>query len=321
MSRNHQGLGGWMALVAIKNYGQTPAYGAVVKVEKRISTPVSENVVFDFSESAIEEAESTIAPGSLVTLTLDFGDRISNDGWSELRERGEKGYIWGRLDYIDAFNKPRFTAFQMVHHFAQIYEFTYCKRGNGTEFRLNKWWPRGVALGFCKGRGRPGAGLSGGRRAGSRLSYYEKLDAGCYLTGFRVRVRRFPITGGAGGTSRPLMHVLAVFARRAIGPVNTNPTHYHIPKNEIIRHMRSPTFAICLPASRRLTGMPREPKSQKRRADVVGNAVQVTRIKKDPAAVSLGRRGGKARAEALSQERRKEIARQAAEKRWSADHR
>ena len=67
--------------------------------------------------------------------------------------------------------------------------------------------------------------------------------------------------------------------------------------------------------------MPREPKSQKRRADVVGNAVQVTRIKKDPAAVSLGRRGGKARAEALSQERRKEIARQAAEKRWSADHR
>jgi hypothetical protein len=68
--------------------------------------------------------------------------------------------------------------------------------------------------------------------------------------------------------------------------------------------------------------MPRGPKSQKRRADVVGNAVQVTRIKKDPAAVSLGRRGGNARALALSQKRRTEIARQAAEKRWkSADHR
>lgn len=41
---------------------------------------------------------------------------------------------------------------------------------------------------------------------------------------------------------------------------------------------------------------------------------------KDPAAVSLGRRGGlkggKARAESLSAERRKEIAQKAAAKRW-----
>jgi hypothetical protein len=66
--------------------------------------------------------------------------------------------------------------------------------------------------------------------------------------------------------------------------------------------------------------MPRGPKGQKQRADVVGNAVDVTRIEKDPAAVALGRRGGNARAMALSKRRRKEIARQAAETRWkSAD--
>lgn len=43
---------------------------------------------------------------------------------------------------------------------------------------------------------------------------------------------------------------------------------------------------------------------------------------KDPAAVSLGRKGGlkggKARAEKLSPERRKEIAQRAAAKRWSS---
>jgi hypothetical protein len=67
--------------------------------------------------------------------------------------------------------------------------------------------------------------------------------------------------------------------------------------------------------------MPRGPKGQKRPADAIGNAVHVTRIEKDPAAVALGRRGGKARAEALSKKRRTEIARQAAETRWkSADH-
>ena len=62
-----------------------------------------------------------------------------------------------------------------------------------------------------------------------------------------------------------------------------------------------------------------------------GNAVHLTRIAtgqiiddvlppgdegKDPAAVALGRNGGKARAEAVSAKRRAEIARKAARTRW-----
>ena len=39
---------------------------------------------------------------------------------------------------------------------------------------------------------------------------------------------------------------------------------------------------------------------------------------KDPAAAALGRKGGQARAESMSAKRRKEIARQAAKKRWAA---
>ena len=73
--------------------------------------------------------------------------------------------------------------------------------------------------------------------------------------------------------------------------------------------------------------MPKGPK--KRPADVIGNAVKVMRIAtgeeaddtpddgKDPAAKSLGSRGGKARADALSPKRRKEIAKRAAAKRWA----
>lgn len=38
--------------------------------------------------------------------------------------------------------------------------------------------------------------------------------------------------------------------------------------------------------------------------------------KRDPAAVALGRKGGKARAESLSKKRRAEIAKKAAAKRW-----
>ena len=75
--------------------------------------------------------------------------------------------------------------------------------------------------------------------------------------------------------------------------------------------------------------MPKGPNGEKRPADVIGNAVKVMRIAtgeeeevktddgKDKAAVSLGRRGGKARADKLTvAKRRAEIARRAAEKRW-----
>ncbi len=74
--------------------------------------------------------------------------------------------------------------------------------------------------------------------------------------------------------------------------------------------------------------MPKGPKGQKRPADVIGNAVRVMQIAtgeaeeeydddgKDKAAQALGRKGGKARAAKLTPERRSEIARRAAAKRW-----
>ena len=78
--------------------------------------------------------------------------------------------------------------------------------------------------------------------------------------------------------------------------------------------------------------MTKGPKGEKRPADVIANAVKVMRIAtgeeeeefdtpeakgKDPAAVSMGQRGGKARAEKMTPERRAEIAKKAAEKRWN----
>ena len=75
--------------------------------------------------------------------------------------------------------------------------------------------------------------------------------------------------------------------------------------------------------------MPTGPKGEKRSADVIGNAVKVMRIAtgeevedlarddgKDPAAKALGKKGGAARAKAMTPERRAEIAKKAAEKRW-----
>ena len=71
--------------------------------------------------------------------------------------------------------------------------------------------------------------------------------------------------------------------------------------------------------------MPKGPQGQKRKADVIGNAVHVMRIatgeveeKTSPktSAEESGSKGGKARASKLSPEQRSQIARKAASKRW-----
>lgn len=75
--------------------------------------------------------------------------------------------------------------------------------------------------------------------------------------------------------------------------------------------------------------MPRGPKGEKRPADVIGAAVMIGKIAtgeiedlttpdgKNAAAVALGRMGGKKRAEGMSAKKRSEIAKKAAQKRWS----
>ncbi len=77
--------------------------------------------------------------------------------------------------------------------------------------------------------------------------------------------------------------------------------------------------------------MPPGPRRERRAAGIDAAAGMIAKIapggianirptpgsqRKDPAAVALGRKGGKARAKALSAKRRKEIARKAAISRW-----
>jgi hypothetical protein len=75
--------------------------------------------------------------------------------------------------------------------------------------------------------------------------------------------------------------------------------------------------------------MPKGPQGQKRPADTIANAIRVAKILtgeidedtgaddgKDRAAQALGKKGGAARRDKLSPERRAEIARKAAAKRW-----
>jgi hypothetical protein len=73
--------------------------------------------------------------------------------------------------------------------------------------------------------------------------------------------------------------------------------------------------------------MPKGPQGQKRPADAIGLAVMIGKIATgevedarddlSSAAAEMGRKGGKARAAAMTPERRAEIAKAAAAKRWN----
>jgi hypothetical protein len=75
--------------------------------------------------------------------------------------------------------------------------------------------------------------------------------------------------------------------------------------------------------------MPKGPRGEKRPADAIGLAVMIGKIATgeiedareglSSAAAELGRAGGKKRAENMTPERRSEIAKVAAAKRWSKD--
>ena len=72
--------------------------------------------------------------------------------------------------------------------------------------------------------------------------------------------------------------------------------------------------------------MPKGPRGEKRPADAIGRAVQIAKIatgeiedereELSSAAAQLGSKGGKKRAETMTPERRSEIAKAAAKRRW-----
>ena len=71
--------------------------------------------------------------------------------------------------------------------------------------------------------------------------------------------------------------------------------------------------------------MPKGPKGERRKADVIANAVQIMRIATGQEPEQLpktrraegGKKGGPSRAKALSPKKRTEIARKAAKARWN----
>lgn len=122
----------WYIHVIVKNFGQTPAYFAIAKSEQAIGAERPKDELIGFSADAITHPEAVLPPGHFHTVRIKGLDNGITD-FTANRTAGNKGYVWGRIDYMDAFGNFRWLTFQMISHFGQVAQFGYCEKGNGTD--------------------------------------------------------------------------------------------------------------------------------------------------------------------------------------------
>lgn len=119
----------WAIHIIVKNSGQTPAYKMRAKTEKRFIQNGPE--IMELSDESMSHPIITIAPGHDYTIRMAFNEfPKSLNLWETFKNEGFRAYVYGRIDYEDAFGKPRFLTFQMVHGCEPIHEFGMCDKGN-----------------------------------------------------------------------------------------------------------------------------------------------------------------------------------------------
>ncbi len=121
----------WSIQVVIKNRGQTPAYSCAIKTEYKIMPAQGGNPVFPLSINAQPQPKAYMAPAHQAILRIPCPD-LSTHGhtWNDCSRAGYRTYLWGRIDYIDCFEQPRFMTFQMVCPMNQVVGFANCLVGN-----------------------------------------------------------------------------------------------------------------------------------------------------------------------------------------------
>lgn len=119
--------------IELKNSGQSPAR----HMTSRLDIALLENPppVSKFTLKGIEtNSRSPVAPGGSYAVTVFLDRPISDQDIIVLKGGRWALYVWGQIDYIDAFDKPRWTTFRAVFGKQQIAEEPYhmgvCEDGN-----------------------------------------------------------------------------------------------------------------------------------------------------------------------------------------------
>jgi hypothetical protein len=130
-------LKGFLASFAIvRNSGQTPAYDVIhwaeiavraISDEATLSPPLRLDLV----------SANTIPPGGEITKLRWAPNKLSDDDIAGIKNSTKAIFVYGRIEYIDAFAKKRFTNYRLA--FSGVYppkenaSMTFCNSGNRTD--------------------------------------------------------------------------------------------------------------------------------------------------------------------------------------------
>lgn len=117
----------WQIFLTIGNYGNTPAYKVRTVIDKKIVDSSEENTFVPDSPT-IEGSIMQIAPNKTITIKHDFPELA--DVWDDFKAMKKMIFFWGRTDFVDVFNEPRWITFRVMQRGDGIITFAYCADGN-----------------------------------------------------------------------------------------------------------------------------------------------------------------------------------------------
>jgi hypothetical protein len=123
----------WYVHVVLRNFGSTPAYLTRARIEKEIGAASKpDDVTLTLTANAENHAATVIPPGHIHTIRTT-GLQNGLQTYLQYRNAGNRSYVWGRIEYTDAFGEPHWLILQMLHYHGQVRQFAFCQRGNESD--------------------------------------------------------------------------------------------------------------------------------------------------------------------------------------------
>lgn len=126
----HQPRNEWKIGTKFKNFGQTPAYNMTLTVERSI-VDISKEHPFEPPELEPHGTESDLGPGQDLVVSSELPDLVG-DTWGAYRARQKAIFLWGRIDFTDAFGEKRWVKFRLYQVSGTNLNLGYCEEGNKT---------------------------------------------------------------------------------------------------------------------------------------------------------------------------------------------
>ena len=127
----------------IKNFGQTPAYDIIHWARMEVLPPIQENTLIPPRINTGTHAMS-LAPNASFTKSIWFGRRLSAEEKQDIVSGSLAIFVYGRIDYVDAFGKPHFTTYRLIYSksfyppIGKEAVFNFCASGNATDDKYKR---------------------------------------------------------------------------------------------------------------------------------------------------------------------------------------